>query len=96
MATLIYPSGWQAFPEPKNGVAFTSEELQQLVGGVLKLAAKLDRGAVVLEDKDAIPKGLQLNPKAGSLARIDLFGNVLVLTADEWKAACDQERKEGI
>jgi len=87
MAKLILPSGDTQDVQPAKGKKFTLKELQDLVGGYIRVWPFKHATHILLVDDDGGPKNLPPNSVASMMVQNQLnqkvVGNALWLAKDE-------------
>ena len=101
MAEFIHTNGTVASVTPKNGKAFTLQEMQEFVGGYIE-ALRLDDGRILWLNEDGKRLNLNYNPWADFIAHErgpgiapndHVVGNVIITTREE--AGEDETGEEG-
>lgn len=85
MATLIKASGIHEKIEPKEGTAFTLEELQDAVHGYIGRVT-IATGEIMVVNEDGHYERLPANPVASALGNDYIVGDVVVASAAEMRS----------
>ena len=78
MAQLIHPTGMTLEVKPDDGIKFTTEELQEFVGGYICYVRAKKKGHLLVVNEDGQAIGLDENETASDLADINPWWDFIV------------------
>jgi len=85
MAKIIRTDGTETPISPKNGIDFSLEELQKIVGGPIEILHTPCSGEIIVINEEGKCEGLPVNWDATAMFGWPLVGSVLVCDAKEVK-----------